>query len=297
MADRLESLSGSLIGFRDPPGTTRHFTEDEEHFIRLPGSIHVSSFPIHHDVRRREPDDDYVSRLYYVVDQLVRWVPELFADTSFEFDPARTLRPVFSRPVDDAPTPTRLVVHIDLAARPGHADRIEPARNNYTSEYYSRDVFVEIDLVPTVAGETQPQRLINETWIGERGRGYFAQGIWIDRDLTKFLSALVEPEEHPLYPYYPFSCRFRSVTHAPPAWSGSELSRAAQRLSEVLAAVTPWLREIESVLRGAPFSRELELFRSLREAISDWVRRSFGAIRTRAYLTEEDRKEYVLEVE
>ncbi len=297
MSDRLESLSASLIGSHDPPGTTLHFTEDEERFIRLPASIHVPPFPIHHDVRQREPDDDYIERLCYVVDQLVKWVPELFAQLRFDFDPARTLRPSFSRPVDDAPMPARLIIYMDLAAHPGHADRISPTNNDYTSDYRSRDVFLELDLVPTGADGMQPRQLINETWIGERGRGYFAQGIWMDRDLTRFLSALVEPAEHPLYPYYPFSCRFRSVAHAPPRWSGGELPRAVRRLSEVLAVVTPSLRDIESVLRDTPFSRELTLFRSLRDAIPEWVHRSFTALRTRAYLTDDDRKEYVLEYE
>lgn len=295
MTDRLESLCASLIGFQDPPGTTRHFTEDEEHFLRIPNSIHVPSFPIHHDIRKREPDDEYIERLDYVVDQLVRWVPELFAEMNFEFDPARTLRPAFSRSVSEAPEPIRLVVYLDLAVHPGHADRMGPATNDFTTEYHSRDVFVEIDLVPTGPGGTRPERLINETWIGERGRGYFAQGIWIDRDLTRFLSALVDPGMRPLYPYYPFSCRFRSVAHAPPSWTGDELSRSAQRLSEILAVVKPSLREIESVLRDSPFSRELPVFRTLRESIPDWVRRSFAALRARAYLTDDDRKEYILE--
>ncbi len=64
-----------------PPGEqpfSRHFNQLEEFFVRAGREYLVPQLPIHHDVRRPEPERDYLVRLREVLAQLVNLFPQLF---------------------------------------------------------------------------------------------------------------------------------------------------------------------------------------------------------------------------
>jgi hypothetical protein len=138
--------------------------------------------------------------------------------------------------------------------------------------------------------------MISSTWIGETGRGYRVQGIWMDQDLTKFLSKLFIPPDIRIHPYYPFSCKYRSICYFPfiPAEEGRR--KGLPLLHRAISLLTPHIEEIEKVLKKNTFSEDLPLFRKIREEIPrDW-KEMFAPLKMRAYLNEQEMKEYMFEV-
>ncbi len=74
------------------------------------------------------------------------------------------------------------------------------------------------------------EQMISDTWIGETGRGYFIQGIWMDADLNKFFTKLVIPQGKRIYPYYPFTSKYRTICHNPIGISSAQRREAIPRL-------------------------------------------------------------------
>ena len=60
------------------------------------------------------------------------------------------------------------------------------------------------------------KQTISQNWIGETGKGYLVRGIWMDSELTKFFSKLFLPTGKRTYPFYPFTCRYKTRLHDRP---------------------------------------------------------------------------------
>ncbi|MFW6368200.1 MAG: hypothetical protein ACOCZ9_00555 [Spirochaetota bacterium] len=309
--EQVNILCRSLQGLKDVADIALMFDEEERSFFRLPVAVPVPSFPVHHDLRNTVPSADYIHRLTSVLNELSAQVPELLVGTRIRFDPARVLQPVFHRPLNgsegnDGTERNRsepgtsepqvaLRVQIDLRSHPQHTRVIRSAGNDYTAEYETRDLYADVEIVAVEEDGCSVRQLLSPTWIGERGRGYVAQGIWIDRDLTRFFTALVEPSPAQLYPYYPFSSRFRSLTHRPPSWKREDITLSVERYQHISAVLFPAIPEIERTFRAKGFSRDLPLISELSGRIPAWIRESFEGMHCRRSLTDGGLMEYTLE--
>ena len=200
------------------PAYTKHFTQGEDFFLRLPVSFRVPSFPIHHDVGAKKPLASYERDMTDLIGQLSTAVPEVFAGLSWIFDPTDTLKPLFVALYRVEDQNYLYLLRVDLSLRYQYSQVLLPGTNDFTAVYETSCLFVESDLIP-IAGLTKTplgiefriHQSISDTWIGETGRGYFVQGIWLDRELTRFFSRLFTPPGKKLYPHTPFNCKFRSV--------------------------------------------------------------------------------------
>ena len=300
---REPSINALLPGILSDEGPwTRRFNQNEELFLELEEEIRVPSLPIHHDVRQVLPTAEYVESLREVVAQLCRVAPGLLRHLTFTFHPADILRAHFHRHYAAEQGDRYLyLLNIDLSYRPAEHRTITRGTNDRTAEYRGRRVFVESLFVP-VRGEDDESRpfftvlpSFSPTWLGERGRGYFRQGIWIDQDLTRFFSRLFLPAGVRAYPFYPFVCRYRTLCQAL-----IDLAPAARRamlpfLHDALQFIAPSLGRIERELRSAGFSEDLPFFRELRSSLPEAWRAFHRGLRLRAYLNADGNKEFLVE--
>lgn len=198
---------------------SRHFNQNEEFFLKLPTEFYVPSFPIHHDVRIPTPTLRYLETLKLVLNSVVPLAPQLFSGLTYFFDPTDTLRPGFFQLYRLGDTHYLYLLKIDLGYKASEHEVIQPGTNDSTPEYRSSKLFLEGIVIPLTSVHSEGGKVsgfsikqtISQTWIGETGRGYFVQGIWIDYELTKFFSKLFFPSDKRAYPFYPFQCRYRTI--------------------------------------------------------------------------------------
>ncbi len=287
------------------PVVTRHFSQNEEFFLRLPRAIRVGSFPVHHPLGQKRPQPELRECVRSVIAQLAEIVPNLLDGLTHLFDPASNHVPVFFRLYEIEGERFIYLARVDLTFRPSHGTRIERTSNQVTPLYETRDLFLEADLFPLESVETRRDRIvgmtieqpIRDTWIGETGRGYMRAGMWLDRDLTKFFSRLLTPLGLQTYPYYPFSCKYRSIAHATPAVNEEERRRAVQIARRGRSFLLPHVKEIEESLRGVEmneFSEELPDFVRLRAHSEEVLGDAWRSFSLRSYLNELDEREFEL---
>jgi hypothetical protein len=287
----------------EPIAFTRHFDQNEDFFLRLPSPIVVPSLPIHHDVRRSSPGEEYLSALRNLTRTLIARRLAIFDGLSYVFDPAEVQRPTFYALHEQEGRIDLYLLRLDLSFRPTVHEITEGGSNDVSPAYRTDRLYVEADMIPVtdiMGSEADPEgvrveQIVSETWIGETGRGYFVQGIWLDRDLTRFFSKLFLPPGKRTYPFYPLSCKYRSVclnvVDLLPArrWEDAPLLHAARDF------LKPHIEEIQDALKERAFSEDLETFQRLRAQIDASRQEAWSSLRVRAYLNESDMKEFVVE--
>ncbi len=279
---------------------TRHFNQGEDFFLKLGTDFVVPSLPIHHDVRQREPEPAYLKTIGGLMDTLQGLIPDIFEGLTYVFNPTEVLRPMFFQLFRVDGDGYLYIVKLDLVCRPQNHHIVERGTNDATPVYRTNELIVEADIVPlseilSEDGRTTgvvAEQLISDTWIGETGRGYFVQGIWLDTDLTKFFSKLFVPAGKRIYPYYPFNSKYRSVCHRPIALGLAERRRAVPILHHVKEFLKPHLERIERVLREQEFSDALPEFQEIRSTVpGEWMQ-WLEPVTLSVYLNEEDMKEF-----
>jgi hypothetical protein len=280
---------------------TRHYNQVEEFFLRVEGEFAVPQLPIHHDVRRPAPEESYRGLLREVLDQLVEMVPQVLQGLTHLFDPADTLRPAFFSLYRIEERRYLYMLRLDLSYRPQiHRVLHKGGGNDFTPAYSTNQLFLEATVVPLleVAGrngkveELRIDQTISETWVDETGRGYFVQGIWIDNDLTRFFSKLFTPPQARLYPFFPFTCRYKtvckSVIHLDPGGRQQDVPL----LQRALDFLRPSLPEIEASMKSGDFSESNPVFRKLKARVpQDWHQTWEGLSMDR-YLNDQDMREF-----
>ncbi len=303
---RNASSQESATGSTTPAGTalyTRHFTQNEEFFLRFPREYTVSSCPIDHDVRASRPGAEHLERIRNVVEQISGFAPEIFAGLTHLYDPMDVFRPLFFRLYKMEGQTYLYALRVDLHYRPALHHVTERGTNDRTPSYRTNAVIVESDLIPLERAVNENGKLrslhlerpVGETWVGESGRGYFVQGIWIDRDITRFFSKLFIPPGVRTYPYYPFTCKYRAITHAVATLTESARRRSLPFLHEVRAFLLPRVQEIEKVLQKDDFNEQLPSFNRMKSEIAPNWNDIWKSFSLRMYLNDEDQREYELE--
>lgn len=295
--ERIGSLDGATGNY------SRHFTQNEEFFIRLDEPITVPSLPIHHDVRVRKPDSAYTKGLRNLASALFHKAPEVFVGLKHLFDPAEIHRPGFLRLYRHNEMTYLYLLRVDLNFRPNQHEVVNRGSNDVTPTYRTRDIILEPDLIPVVdivkengaISSFHVEQMISQTWIGETGRGYFVQGIWLDRDLTKFFSKLFIPEGKRIYPYFPFTCKYRSICHSLLDLDPTGRKAAVPVLHEAREYVRPYIEDIQKSLKRNEFSTEIESFKRLKAGVPARFQHAWDRVKVRAYLNDQEMKEFALE--
>ncbi len=282
---------------------TPYFTANEELYLELDHEFQVPSFQIHHDVREEAPSPRYREDLHRLILQLGERLPTVFQGLRYFFDPAEILRPSFFRIYRADDCLYLYLLRLDLVPRPGIHRHTTRDSNEETPAYSSTKLFVEADMIPIQeiqGSDDNPEaclvrRSISETWIGETGRGYYVQGIWLDRELTKFFTKLFLPDNARTYPYYPLSCKYQAVCHSLYRLEPGDLDRACQVAHKARLFLDPHMEAVQNALRVNEFSTELPLFSELRAQLPEELAHYWERLRLVPFLNERDMKEFRIE--
>lgn len=282
---------------------TPYFTANEELYLELADEFQVPSFQIHHDVREEAPSTRYREDLRGLILQLGERLPTVFQGLRYFFDPAEILRPSFFRIYRAEDCLYLYLLRLDLVPRPGIHRQMTRGSNEETPAYSSTKLFVEADMIPIqeIHGSDdnpeacQVRRSVSDTWIGETGRGYYVQGIWLDRELTKFFTKLFLPEGARTYPYYPLSCKYQAVCHSLYRLQPGDLDMACQVAHKARVFLDPHMEAVQNALRTNEFSTELPIFSELRAKLPEELAHYWERLRLAPFLNERDMKEFRIE--
>ena len=282
---------------------TRHYSQNEEFFLKLSSEFTVPSFPIHHDVRIKEPSKRYLSSIKKLFNSIVPHVPKVFNGLTYYFDPADILRPAFFQLYRIGENHYMYMLKVDLTFKPNEHTVLQAGTNDSTPEYSTDKLFLDAIIIPLESVEIVQKRIssfkirqtISQTWIGETGRGYFVQGIWMDHDLTKFFSKLFLPSGLRTYPYYPFLCRYRTICSTVINTANDERKKTPPLLHRAIDFAIPEIQTIQECLRENEFSEELPEFRKLKQKVPEFWTKVWGNLSIKAYLNEKDMKEFIIE--
>ncbi len=297
-------LNALLEGIREGERPfTRHFSQGEDFFLLLEREFEVPQFPIHHDVRDPKPPARYMEKLRSVVDQVAGLAPQVLRELIYYFDPAEILRPSFYRLFRVEECVYLFLARVDLTMRPATSTVIDRGTNDVTPRYRTRRLFVENCVVPLTAVTKEDGRVtsfqvrqtISQTWIGEQGRGYFVQGIWMDADLTKFFSRLFLPQGKRTYPYYPYLCKYKTICHSVLSLAPEGRKTTIPWLHRVIQFLLPAMDRIQTVMRTATFSEDMGYFRELKARVPEQWYEPWKRVRVEAYFNEQETKEYRIE--
>jgi len=280
-----------------------HYTQNEEFMLRLSKSYTVDSCPVHHDVRQIRPGEEHLRYVRNVVAQLAVQLPLVFEGLTHMFDPTEILRPAFFRIYKIDSQSYLYMLRLDLHHRPFLHEVIARGDNDRTPSYRTNAIVLEADFIPLDGVDTTDGKLrnfiieqaVSQTWIGETGRGYLVQGIWLDRELTRFFSKLFIPQGVRTYPYYPFTCKYRAICHTVTTLDDAGRRKSLPILHRVRSFLLPHLREIEQALRTDEFSEKLPSFIRLRDSVPSLGAEAWRDFAMRTYLNDEDQKEYEFE--
>ena len=279
---------------------TRHFSQSEDFFFKLAEPVEVPSFSIHHDVRKPEPSAEYIRTLREYIIRIKNLVPGVFRDLVYIFDPAEILRPTFYKLFHLEEHLFLYHMRIDMVFKPQHHEVVTRGTNDTTPVYRTDQLVLDANVIPLrriQGSQEKPEQflvdeLISETWIGETGRGYFVQGIWIDSDLTKFFSKLMMPKGKRVYPFYPFNSKFRTVCLAPLDLEAKARGSVIPILHKSREFLRPHLDAIQQVLREQEFNESLPLFQEIKATVPPELEAFWTPVSMKVYLNEEDMKEF-----
>lgn len=286
--------------------STRHFSQNEEFFVRLPQPVEVESFPVHHELGNAKPHARQRAAVRSLVEQLMEVEPALLHGLTHLFDPSANQLPAFFRLYRMGGLTYLYLMRIDLTYRPRRSQLITRTSSAETTHYATTDLFLESDLFPLESVEARGDKIqsiqleqsVSDTWIGETGRGYMRAGMWLDRDLTKFFSRLFVPQGVHTYPYFPFSCKYRAISHSVIAVEDEKRQRSVRLLAGARDVLLPRLREIEESLRNVAengFAEDLETFAEMKRTIGPEWDEPWKDFAIHTYLNEEDEREFQID--
>jgi hypothetical protein len=297
----IDTIVGAAAGARP---FTRHFSQGEDFFLRLEREYTVPRMPIHHDVRRDRPGPAHREALAAALGEIADLAPQVLAGLSYFFDPAEVLRPCFFKLYRIEDSAYMYLLRVELAMKDHLAEVVERGTNDMTPTFRTRKLFLEDSIIPLAEvlregdGTVRAVRVretISQTWIGEFGRGYFQQGIWMDLDLTRFFTRLLLPAGVRCYPYYPFLCKYKTVCLSLVDLDPEARAAAMPRLHRALAFLVPSMEIILGQMRHGGFSEEMAVFRDLKARVPGEWYEPWRSLRLEASLDEAERKEFRVE--
>jgi hypothetical protein len=297
----MNGLLGAIGGEKRP--FDRRFSQGEDFFLHLEEPLSIPHFHIHHDVRQPEPSPQYVSSLRTVTEQIAQRAPQVLKGLTYFFDPTEILRPSFYHVYRIGESLFLYMLRVDLVMRATESRVIERGTNDLTPAYATNHLFLEASIIPLAEVVRQGDRVegfrvrqtISQTWIGEFGRGYFQQGIWMDADLTKFFSKLFLPVNKKTYPYYPYQCRYKTVCQSIIGLDPESRAKAVPLLQRSLGFLLPEMERIQAEMKNTTFTEQMEIFKELKGRIpAEWYE-PWAPVRVEVYLNEAEMREFRIE--
>ncbi|MBN2737008.1 MAG: hypothetical protein JXR70_08520 [Spirochaetales bacterium] len=278
------------------------YSQNEELFFQLPCKMIVPSLPIHHEVTKNKPEAAYIKALFPFMNNIIAMMPEVFEELVYFFDPEENLKPCFFKLYKIEDQQYLYLLRLDLLFRPQYANIVEYGDNDNTHTFESDKLFLEANFIPlekvnVVNNKVSSfiiKQMISETWVGERGRGYFLQGIWIDDELSKFFSKLFLPTGKRTYPYYPFLCKYKTLCQNVIHFSTKGRREILPYLHRALKFLTPILPRIEKELKNQSFSEDLDIFKTLKQNVPQYWDKVWQNLTLTPYLNEQDMKEFLV---
>jgi hypothetical protein len=298
----IDALVGAAGGAPRP--FTRHFNQGEEFFLKLDGEYTVPRMPIHHDVRQPRPGAAYLGALTEAVGRIAALAPQVLSDLAYFFDPAEILRPCFFKLYRIEDRTYLYLLRVELALKDPDAVVVVRGTNDMTATFRTRRLFLENTIIPLAGvvrgddGKVQAVRLlqtVSQTWIGEFGRGYFQQGIWMDLDLTRFFTRLFLPAGTKSYPFFPFLCKYKTVCQSLVNLTPEGRTAAMPWLHRAIAFLVPSMEAILAQMKHGGFSEEMSVYRELKARVPEPWYEPWRRLRVEPYLNESDMKEFRVE--
>lgn len=217
----------------------------------------------------------YLETLKIFLSGVVPLVPQVFSELTYFFDPADILRPAFFQLYRMGETHYLYLLKVDLAYKTHDHTLIQAGTNDVTAEYRSQKLFLEGTVIPLSSVEKldssvssfRIKQTIDQVWIGETGRGYMVQGIWIDHELTKFFTKLFLPDGKRVYPYYPFQCKYKTICQEIIDFDIEGRRKNAPYLHRVLSLITPIMKVIQRSVQSNDFSEDLPAFKAIKRRV------------------------------
>jgi hypothetical protein len=280
------------------------YNQNEDFFFFLPEPLTIPRIPVHHDIDEPRPEETYMQSVHDLVTRLATDLPSVFQGLTYFFDPTETSKLSFFRLYKIEDSVYLYFFRIDLSLHPLDSEIVEAGRNDVTAVYRTNRLFAESLLMPLSSvdwdnGKVKSfkiRQLVSSTYMGEERRFYGRRGLWKDAALTKFFSRLVLPEGARTYPFFPLSCKFRTVCAEVPVLAPGYRRNALPILHRSIAFLSPEMNRIENSLKSGEFSDKMPLFAEMRSRVpSPWMD-VFRGYATKAYLNDSDMKEFSLEV-
>ncbi|MBI9101371.1 MAG: hypothetical protein JEY99_03070 [Spirochaetales bacterium] len=280
------------------------FNQNEEFFLHLDDEFTIPAFKIHHEVSQTIPDKIYLEKIKTVLKGVIPLAPEVFHGLKYFFNPAENLRMSFFQVYRANGNSYLYLMKIDLEHKPGQGIILTQATNDQTAEYRTRNIFIECDIIPinTILSQEKPpafilEQNISQTWIGQRGKGYLVQGIWIDAELTKFFTKLFLPQGQRNYPYYPFSCRHKTICHTPVNLSVEGRKKHLLMLIKSAHFLKPRMERIEAAMKQDNFSESNPVFQAIKKEVPPAWTEPWKNLKVTPFLNEFDMKEFTIDFE
>ena len=286
---------------------TNHFNQNEEFFIKLETYFTVPHFPIHHDSSKTSPEKTYMDALEKLMIQIIPHTSSIFSNLKYYFDQTEIFHPCFYQVYKYKEQLYLYLVRLDLLFKPSDGTIVESGSNDVTNTYKTRHLFLESNLIPITGYSSKKgkisgfniEQIISETWMGEseggRGGYYHTTGIWMDLELTKYLSKLFLPEGKKIYPYYPFTCKYRTVCHTLADLTNNGRKKHLLYLHLARTFILPLIENIQEELKNENFNTNLPTFQKMHQQIPDFWNNVWENLNIKTYLNNKDMKEFLVE--
>jgi hypothetical protein len=285
------------------PKYTMHFSQNEEFFLKIEKEITIPSIKIHNDINNTKPDAKYIDTIIKIITDIAPFIAPVIEETEYSFDPAEPLRPMFYKLYNYNGNYYLYVAKLDLMLKPHNCEITAAGSNDFTHTYKTNNIFIDTGLLPIKKFATENnsvyyeiKEFISETWIDETGKGYFIQGIWMDNELTKFFSYLFINNKIHSYPYYPFICKYKTITYAPLEFSAESRLKHTETLEKVYNFLFPFIHDIEKEFKNSIFSKDMELYKKLKQKTEKECYNDFSSLKIKRYLNSKDMREYELSI-
>ncbi len=263
----------ALVRDIDPnifPGRPDIFvTQNEEIYYLLSEPIRIKSFPIHHDLRHDQPYETYKQVIESTFSQVIPQIPNVFEGTQWRFEARDPFHPSFFQVFDCNGRSYVFLIRFDLSLRPRLSTVLSKGTNDMTADFETHYLFVTPEILPLDTTLSTDDKLFvlwlfNSTWIGEKGRGYYLQGIWMDDSITQLVSRLISPPGTSLHPFFPIKCRYQSLSATLLFPTPIARKSVVTNLDTVLSALNGRFIEVQENLRNLDDAKALKLEDELR---------------------------------
>ncbi len=117
----------------------------------------------------------------------------------------------------------------------------------------------------------------------------------MDLELTKYISKLFLPDGKKVYPYYPFTCKYRTICHTLADLSVNGRKKHLLYLHTARAFALPLIDDIQKELKKDKFNPNLPTFREMRQKVPDFWIKVWKNLNIKTYLNSKDMKEFIVE--